>query len=202
MLPYKTEYTMRVLLFLFCLWTRPSLGMNATEFFKGAAATEDHLLWNQPTNWLLRSNQVRSPDSGQGLGWINPAHRCWIACLSAAKPIWPPARQSLVISLSAKKMGQKIRPKKRSWPGPVNQTSVGGSALTNVEMRRKSWAKCTRWWYAKMDTQHLAAFRTQACQIVIPSQSYLGIAMKFTLYVIMAHTGQFLGKVSNNQNGN
>ena len=52
-----------------------------------------------------------------------------------------------------------------------------------------------------MDTQHLAAFRTQACQIVIPSQSYLGIAMKFTLYLIMAHTGQFIGKVSNNQNG-
>ena len=70
-----------------------------------------------------------------------PLHRCWIACLSAAKPIWPPARQSLVISLSAKKMGQEIRPKKRSWPGPVNQTSVGGSALTNVEMRRKSWGK-------------------------------------------------------------
>ena len=45
-----------------------------------------------------------------------------------------------------------------------------------------------------MDTQHLAAFRTQACQIVIPSQSYLGIAMKFTLYLIMAYTGQFLGK--------
>ena len=47
-----------------------------------------------------------------------------------------------------------------------------------------------------MDTQHLAAFRTQACQIVIPSQSYLGIAMKFTLYLIMAHTGQFLGETS------
>ena len=45
-----------------------------------------------------------------------------------------------------------------------------------------------------MDTQHLAAFRTQACQIVIPSQSYLGIAMKFTLYLIMAYIGQFLGK--------
>ena len=48
--------------------------MSATKFCKGAAATEDHLLWNQPTSWLLRWNQVRSPDSGQGLGWINPAH--------------------------------------------------------------------------------------------------------------------------------
>ena len=111
---------MRVLLFLFCLWTRPSLGMNATEFFKGAAATEDHLLWNQPTNWLLRLNQVRSPDSGQGLGcW------CWIACLSAAKPIWPPARQSLVISLSAKKMGQKIWPKKTILARP-SESDIGG----------------------------------------------------------------------------
>ena len=129
--------------------------MSATKFCKGAAATENHLLWNQPTSWLLRWNQVRSPDSGQELGWINPAHLatgakshystymycsmtkleghsreiCYTSAGSHASlqqnQFGRPPANLWSFPSRLKKMGQEIRPKKTILARP-SESDIGG----------------------------------------------------------------------------